>query len=207
MTDDPIQEQLIAARRAQILHAAGKVFAEKGFHRATIPDIAKEAGIAVGTIYNYFKTKTDLLLGLLHSLNETEAREIQFAQSLDMDLRTFITEYTARRFASLDPAGIGVLQALLSEILINKELQHLYLQQVMEPTYATAEKYMQKWVENGEIKDVDARMTLRMVASTFLGVLILRTLGDPEINANWDRMPHLMTMYILHGFGGKHDDQ
>ena len=36
--DDPIQAQLIAARRTQILDAATKVFAEKGFERATIKD-------------------------------------------------------------------------------------------------------------------------------------------------------------------------
>ncbi len=44
---DPIQAQLIAARRKQILEAAVKVFAEKGFHQTTIKDIAREAGIAL----------------------------------------------------------------------------------------------------------------------------------------------------------------
>src|SRR5579884_1574030 len=45
---DPIQAQLIAARRKQILEAAVKVFAEKGFHQTTIKEIAIEAGIAQG---------------------------------------------------------------------------------------------------------------------------------------------------------------
>ena len=49
---DPIQEQLIQARRDQILKAAVAVFAEKGFQKATIRDVAKMAGIADGTIYN-----------------------------------------------------------------------------------------------------------------------------------------------------------
>ncbi len=47
-TNDPIQQQLIAARRKQILDAAVRVFADKGFHRATIRDIAQAAGIADG---------------------------------------------------------------------------------------------------------------------------------------------------------------
>jgi AcrR family transcriptional regulator len=38
---DPIQERLIAARRVQILDAATRVFAEKGFHRATVRHIAR----------------------------------------------------------------------------------------------------------------------------------------------------------------------
>ena len=45
-TPDPIQELVTAARRKQILDAATQVFAEKGFHRATIKDIARVAGIA-----------------------------------------------------------------------------------------------------------------------------------------------------------------
>ena len=53
-THDPIQELVKKARRNQILDAATKVFAEKGFHSTTIKDIAREAGIADGTIYNYF---------------------------------------------------------------------------------------------------------------------------------------------------------
>jgi AcrR family transcriptional regulator len=45
-THDPIQELLITARHNQILDAATRVFAEKGFHGATIKDIARLAGIA-----------------------------------------------------------------------------------------------------------------------------------------------------------------
>src|SRR5579859_1318152 len=72
---DPIQELVAAARRKQILDAATRVFAEKGFHRATIKDIARVAGIADGTMYTYFASKTEVLLGILHRLNESTERE------------------------------------------------------------------------------------------------------------------------------------
>jgi TetR/AcrR family transcriptional regulator, fatty acid metabolism regulator protein len=45
-----------------ILEAAIKVFAEQGFFHSTISQIAKEAGVAGGTIYLYFKNKDDILL-------------------------------------------------------------------------------------------------------------------------------------------------
>ncbi|MBS3754240.1 MAG: TetR/AcrR family transcriptional regulator [Desulfobacterales bacterium] len=45
----------------QILNAAIKVFAEQGFHQATISQVAREAGVADGTIYLYFKNKADIL--------------------------------------------------------------------------------------------------------------------------------------------------
>ena len=46
----------------QILEAAIKVFARQGFHQSTVAQIAKEAGVADGTIYLYFKNKDDILV-------------------------------------------------------------------------------------------------------------------------------------------------
>src|SRR5256885_2666434 len=51
-------------KRTRIMDAAIKVFAERGFHSATVAEIAKAAGVADGTIYLYFKGKDDLLLRL-----------------------------------------------------------------------------------------------------------------------------------------------
>jgi len=46
----------------RILEAAVKVFAEQGFYQSTISQIAREAGVADGTIYLYFKNKDDILV-------------------------------------------------------------------------------------------------------------------------------------------------
>lgn len=51
-----------ADKHGLILEAAIEVFAEKGFHRARISDIARRAGVADGTIYLYFRNKDDVLL-------------------------------------------------------------------------------------------------------------------------------------------------
>ncbi len=48
----------------RIIAAATKIFAKKGFYNAKISEIAKEAGIADGTIYIYFKHKDDILISL-----------------------------------------------------------------------------------------------------------------------------------------------
>ena len=45
-----------------ILEAAVKVFARQGFYQSTVAQIAKEAGVADGTIYLYFKNKDDILV-------------------------------------------------------------------------------------------------------------------------------------------------
>lgn len=52
-------------RRDQIMAAAKEVFARKGFHATTIADIAKQAGLAYGSIYWYFDSKEDLFHALM----------------------------------------------------------------------------------------------------------------------------------------------
>ncbi len=51
-------------KHQKILHAAIKVFSEKGFYNSRVSEIAKEANVADGTIYLYFKNKDDILISL-----------------------------------------------------------------------------------------------------------------------------------------------
>lgn len=54
-------ENLIETRRRQIVSGAVNLFKEKGFHRATTREIAKAAGFSIGTLYEYIRTKEDVL--------------------------------------------------------------------------------------------------------------------------------------------------
>lgn len=51
-------------KRMMILDAAGELFSKSGYHLTSMKDVADKAGIAVGTIYLYYKTKEDLLDGI-----------------------------------------------------------------------------------------------------------------------------------------------
>ena len=60
----PEPEDVVSDKSVRILKAATKVFSQKGYVKATISDIAKLAGVAEGTVYEYFKNKEDLLLSI-----------------------------------------------------------------------------------------------------------------------------------------------
>jgi len=66
--------------RREILEAAERVFVEKGYHEATVIEIAEEAEFAVGTLYNFFDGKADLYAhvveGLAHGFMESFESEI-----------------------------------------------------------------------------------------------------------------------------------
>src|SRR3712207_2109776 len=121
------QAQVAALRRAQILDAATHVFAEQGFHRTTIRDVARAAGVADGTIYNYFANKTALLLGLLDRINESERRASDLARLNEGDLREFCRSYFRHRLQAIGEDGLKLLRVLLAEMLINAELRRLYM--------------------------------------------------------------------------------
>jgi len=196
---DPFQEQVAALRRAQILDAATKVFAQRGFHRTTIRDVAKAAGVADGTIYNYFENKTALLLGILNRMNETERREQDLAQVADTDIRGFFRHYFRQRFAALTQGGPEVFQVVLSEVLVNPELRELYMRQIVAPTFTLAETSFTHLVEAGRIRRLDTPLTLRVIAATFLGLLMMRIIGDPQLQTRWDELPDLLTTMFLDG--------
>ena len=55
----------VSVRRREILESAARVFARRGFDKATTRDIAQEAEVAEGTIYNYFASKQELVNALV----------------------------------------------------------------------------------------------------------------------------------------------
>jgi TetR/AcrR family transcriptional regulator, fatty acid metabolism regulator protein len=57
-------------KRERILAAAERIFAQRGFFHARVSEIAREAGVADGTIYLYFKSKDELLISLFESRME-----------------------------------------------------------------------------------------------------------------------------------------
>lgn len=61
---------LVEMRRNQIIKSAITLFKQKGFHRTTTREIAKEAGFSIGTLYEYIRTKEDVLILVYESIND-----------------------------------------------------------------------------------------------------------------------------------------
>lgn len=62
-------EELIRKRRDQMIKGALTLFKEKGFHRTTTREIAKESGFSIGTLYEYIRTKEDVLYLVCDSIH------------------------------------------------------------------------------------------------------------------------------------------
>ncbi len=77
-------QQLIKKRREQMIKAAVTLFKQKGFHRTTTREIAKESGFSIGTLYEYIGSKEDILYLVCDAIYD-EVRE-NLMQRLNHDV-------------------------------------------------------------------------------------------------------------------------
>ena len=195
---DPIREQLIQARRNQILDAAAAVFAEKGFHRATTKEIARTACVSEGTIYNYFASKADLLIGIMTRLAELEHLGEELADALQSDARDFFIAIFRERMGRITQ-NHEMLQAILPEMLVNPAMRERFYQQFVRPTATILERYIQVRIELGHIRSLNVPLAVRAVQSMFAGLLMLRILGDETLLSGWDELPEVLASILFDG--------
>jgi len=82
------KEREYLAHREEILSAAEKVFAAKGFFPTTMSDIAREAEFGTGTLYKYFKSKEDLYFTLI----DEKVEEINHLVKAELSQKTLAVE-------------------------------------------------------------------------------------------------------------------
>ncbi len=199
---DTRQARRAARRKAEILKAAAKVFAEKGFHRTTVRDIAEAADIADGTVYNYFENKDDLLINLIEDISDLETRREMYTQSLDADARQSFHDLLAQRFTIVNDRN-ALLMAILPEIIVSPYLRELYQQRVMIPAFRDLENYFQARIDRGQVKsNADVSLVIRLLAAVGMGLEILTLIGDPEIEALWNNPERLVDLLMRVTFDG-----
>ena len=198
-----LQAKITAIKRDQILDAAKAVFAEKDFHRATIKDVATRAGVADGTVYNYFENKNALILGLMDRFNQSDNREMDFAKLAPDNLETFMREYTRERFKALNDEGMSLFQAVLPEILSNEELRTLYRERIISPTFAAAESMIATIMDSSDLTHDEVMLNLQLEAAMFVGLIVLRIIGDERLEKNWEKIPDAISSLMLKAFQPK----
>jgi AcrR family transcriptional regulator len=193
-----VRDLLVAARREQILGAATRVFAEKGFSRATTREVAREAGVSEGTIYNYFEDKESLLMAIMDTLNETERRADDFREGLASNFQGFFEAYLRHRMG-LMWENREIFRVVMSEMLVNAGLRERYMREVVEPTMRIGEENFQERVGQDKARATDVSLAMRVIAGSVLGLLVLGLLGEKEVASRWDEASGLLGKLLLHG--------
>jgi len=79
-----------ALKRESIIQTALELFSQNGFHKTTIPDIAKKMKMSVGNLYNYFTSKDILAKEIIKYTSETLGLEIKKINNMDIDTKAKI---------------------------------------------------------------------------------------------------------------------
>src|SRR5437016_3387823 len=195
------EQERIDRRRAQILAAASRVFAGQGFHRTTVREVAREAGIADGTIYLYFASKQELLLALLGQLSRVGERRADFAELAGIDAPASMDAYLRRRFAELREWR-QLFAAVFPEVLADPGLRAAQAAQPA-PAFEAAEVELARRMEAGQLPPLDPGLLTRVAAATVVGLLVLDVLGDPIVDARWEELPAFLAHLWFDGLGSE----
>src|SRR5690625_4541434 len=151
-------ERLIEMRRQQMIQGAVKLFKEKGFHRTTTREIAKEAGFSIGTLYEYIRAKEDVLFLVCDSIyNEVQSRlaTLSMEEGTVEGLKSAIHHYYELIHDMTDEYVVMYQE---SKSLPKDALQYV-LKKELEMV-ALFENILQACVKSGELRIDEEQITL-----------------------------------------------
>ena len=167
------RDRRIAARQEQILEAAAVVFSKNGFERATMKEIAQEADVSEGTLYNYFDNKIDLLNGVARTFADEITEKIS---NLKADnLEDMMAQLLTDRFRSGRERRLFML--FLYEARLHPEVQKYYSQQALQRIIDETEMRFQGLIEAGVMRPVDPALAARTISAAIMGFAALYELG------------------------------
>jgi AcrR family transcriptional regulator len=164
------RQKLMGETRQRLMQAAVDEFAIEGFEGASINNITRAAGVAAGTIYNYFPGKNELMLTLLAEIGAEHCNYIseQIRQESDYVLRLKRLLVVAFEYVKANPNRSRVLFASMQGI--NRQFKSR-LSEIYEPMMRLiCEEILIPGMQQGVFQPADPMSTSIMIMTFYLGV-------------------------------------
>jgi AcrR family transcriptional regulator len=158
------------ARPAEILDAALKVFAHKGFAAARMDDIAKEAGVTKGTIYLYFESKEAVFKSLVReAVGTTLANVTADAQAFDGSARVLL-RLVLTRVAQLliDSEKVVLPKIVIGESSNFPWLAEFYRYEIIEKGLQLLMSLIERGIATGEFRRLPTHHVARLCVAPVL---------------------------------------
>ncbi len=163
------RQRRIARRRREILDAAARVFAEKGFHRATTKEIAAAADVSEGTIYNYFGGKREILLAIV---NETETPMVAALLEMgELGDREAMVEMIEKGL-SITEAQLPFNRTLFSEVWVDNGILEESIAARIRQIHQLLTKYIAERITAGVFRPVDPALVAQLVLGMFGSLIV-----------------------------------
>jgi TetR/AcrR family transcriptional regulator, fatty acid metabolism regulator protein len=185
----------------QIIDAAVVVIAENGYHQAQVSKIAKQAGVADGTIYLYFKNKEDILISLFREKMAIFVEKIEevIAGKQTVSEKLYVMVENHCKLLSEDHHLAIVTQLELRQS--NKDIR-VKINDVLKGYLQLVDKILISGVESGELpKDLEVRLARQMIFGTLDEVVTTWVMNDQK----YDIVAQVSAIHklLLHGCGGR----
>lgn len=173
--------KLNPVKRLSILKAAEKIFSRKGFHEATVSDIAKKANVSEATIYEYFTSKEELLFSIpaeiVREYQEKNVEILQYVKGAANKLRTLIYRHLSLYADNEDYANV-VMLILKGNRNFLKTDEYNVIQRSARNTI----QVLQEGIDNGEFRpDLQPYLVRAMIWGTIEHLVTRKSLlGKPE---------------------------
>ena len=150
----------------QIVDAAVIVIAENGFHQAQVSKIAKEAGVADGTIYLYFKNKEDILISVFKEKMAIFVNNVEAIMKEDIDTSEKLFRMIDNHFRVLHEDRQLAIVTQLELRQSNKELR-FRINEVLREYLVLLDAILKEGIDNGMLyAELDIRLARQMVFGT-----------------------------------------
>jgi len=150
----------------QIIDAAVIVIAENGYHQAQVSKIAKEAGVADGTIYLYFKNKEDILVSVFREKMAIFVSNLEAIISKDGDTSEMLLKMIQNHFRVLhEDRHLAIVTQL--ELRQSGKKLRFRINEVLKEYLDLLDDILKNGIESGEIDGtLDVRLARQMVFGT-----------------------------------------
>lgn len=182
------REVLTEFRMAELLEAARKVFAEKGFHEATVDEIADVAGVAKGTVYLYYQSKQAIYWAALErgiaALHDEVKAELAGEKTLENKVKAFIAIKICyfeknRDFFKIYLSEFG--SVFTHPAQLHKRFGDLYLQQAR-----MLEAVLREGIKRKAIRNIHPEAAALAISDLTRGIITQRLLGWSKANVESD---------------------
>jgi AcrR family transcriptional regulator len=168
------------ARPSEILDAALKIFAEKGFAGARMDDIAKRAGVTKGTIYLYFENKDAVFKTLVRdSIGATLTTVTESARNFEGPVRPLLCFALGQMVQLLTTSDRVVLpKIIIAESGNFPELARFYRTEIVEKGLGLMTGLIERGIAQGEFRELPPQHVARLcIAPVLLGAIWRVTFG------------------------------
>jgi len=175
-------------KQQKVLDSAIRLFSEKGYANTSTSEIAKEAGVAEGTIFRHYGTKDNLLLSIILPFIKDSLHVIAedvFNDILSADIKKFEDFLRAMLINRIQfiQENKEIFQIVIKEVLYREELRKELAPLFSKHMLSRFCKVIDTFKEQGELVDKPTETLLRMVLTTIGGYLTSRFIFFPDINS------------------------